>query len=479
MSSTLYAGVARRVINPEIGTAMGGLRLFGSPIQAIESDLTGTVLVLSNQTTKVAIAALDLAVLSPAEGLAMRESMGNAIGVPATNVMLNLSHNHSSPCLPGWVPDTDEQTRLKTRYRDHLNEWLVEAVQEADSGLQPARIGAGWGESDIGIYRRETGPDGRDVLGEVPEHPIDPAVGVVRVDDLDGNPIAVLFSYGCHPVTVGPRSMVASTDFPGPAREVLETCLGTTAVFLQACGGNINPRPGIGYEVDCRDVKERIGKALGAEALRVAAGIRTHLEPGDRIPFGNIPNILFRPWLHLQGDTCSYLGAVEETIGLEFGNLPSRQEAQRIRDDWRAELERRKTGNARQWEIRVAARFAEWSENLLAAAEADKPTLDLEAQAIRVNDIVLVGMNMEIFFETGLTIKARSALKHTLPLGYTNSSISYLPREADYPEGGWQLGETYHVPDLFFQSYTVPVAPRPDAEEIVVERISALVQQLV
>ena len=479
MSSTLYAGVARRVINPEIGTAMGGLRLFGSPIQAIESDLTGTVLVLSNQTTKVAIAALDLAVLSPAEGLAMRESMGNAIGVPATNVMLNLSHNHSSPCLPGWVPDTDEQTRLKTRYRDHLNEWLVEAVQEADSGLQPARIGAGWGESDIGIYRRETGPDGRDVLGEVPEHPIDPAVGVVRMDDLDGNPIAVLFSYGCHPVTVGPRSMVASTDFPGPAREVLETCLGTTAVFLQACGGNINPRPGIGYEVDCRDVKERIGKALGAEALRVAAGIRTHLEPGDRIPFGNIPNILFRPWLHLQGDTCSYLGAVEETIGLEYGTLPSREDAQRVRDQWRAELERRKTGNAQQWEIRVAARFAEWSENLLAAAIADKPTLDLEAQAIRVNDIVLVGMNMEIFFETGLAIKARSPLKHTLPLGYTNSSISYLPREADYPEGGWQLGETYHVPDLFFQSYTVPVAPRPDAEEIVVERISALVQQLV
>ena len=65
MSSTLYAGVARRVINPELGTAMGGLRLFSSPIQAIESDLTGTVLVLSNQATKVAVAALDLAVFSP------------------------------------------------------------------------------------------------------------------------------------------------------------------------------------------------------------------------------------------------------------------------------------------------------------------------------------------------------------------------------------------------------------------------------
>ena len=85
-------------------------------------------------------------------------------------------------------------------------------------------------------------------------------------------------------------------------------------------------------------------------------------------------------------------------------------------------------------------RFADWSKNLLAAAAADKPTLDLEAQAIRVNDILLVGMNMEIFCETGLAIKARSPLKHTLPLGYTNSSISYLPREADYPEGGLEIG---------------------------------------
>ena len=245
----------------------------------------------------------------------MRERMGNAIGVPATNIMLNLSHNHSSPCLPDWVPDTEEQTRLKTRYRDDLSDWLVEAVQEADSRLRPARIGAGWGESDIGIYRRETGPDGRDVLGEMPDHPIDPSVGVVRVDDLDGNPITVLFSYGCHPVTVGPRSMVGTPDFPGPAREVIEKCLGGTAIFLQACGGNINPRPGIGYEVDCRDVKGRIGMALGAEALRVAAGIRTHLEPGDRIPLGNVPNILFRPGGPRRGTPAPTWGRLKRPSG--------------------------------------------------------------------------------------------------------------------------------------------------------------------
>ena len=97
--------------------------------------------------------------------------------------------------------------------------------------------------------------DGRDVLGEVPDRPIDPSVGVLRVDDLDGNPIAVVFRYSAHPVTVGSRSQVASPDYPGPARDVLERSLGGLALFLQGCGGNVNPRVGIGYEVDCRDTK--------------------------------------------------------------------------------------------------------------------------------------------------------------------------------------------------------------------------------
>ena len=48
MGTTLYAGAARRAINPQLGTGMPGLRLFGAPIQAIESDLTATVLVLGD-----------------------------------------------------------------------------------------------------------------------------------------------------------------------------------------------------------------------------------------------------------------------------------------------------------------------------------------------------------------------------------------------------------------------------------------------
>ena len=140
----------------------------------------------------------------------------------------------------------------------------------------------------------------------MPDHPIDPTVGVIRVDDLDGDPIAIVFRYSCHPVTMGPRSAVASSDFPGVARRVVETSLGGLALFLQGGGGNINPRAGMGFEVDCRDTKERVG--AGARR-RGRQGGRGHphrdTRAGERRPLGNVPNILFTPWERVEGADCS------------------------------------------------------------------------------------------------------------------------------------------------------------------------------
>jgi len=65
--TTLDAGAARRAINPQLGTGKAGLRLFGSPIQAIESDLTATALVLGDGDTKVAVIAIERDDRAPVE----------------------------------------------------------------------------------------------------------------------------------------------------------------------------------------------------------------------------------------------------------------------------------------------------------------------------------------------------------------------------------------------------------------------------
>lgn len=57
--NTLYAGAATRVVNPPIGIGKIGGRLFGDPIQAIESDLRASALVFGNGETKVVILAVD------------------------------------------------------------------------------------------------------------------------------------------------------------------------------------------------------------------------------------------------------------------------------------------------------------------------------------------------------------------------------------------------------------------------------------
>jgi hypothetical protein len=467
------------VINPPLGTGKAGLRLFGDPIQAIESDLTATALVLAAQEAKLVLMALDLCVVSMEEAGRLREHVAEALGTPVSHVLLNLSHNHSSPALPEFMAmtDTPEEAALRGRYERELDSLLVEAAVEADVRLRPARVGTGWGESHIGVYRREL-REGRDVLGEVPGHPIDPSVGVIRVDELDGTPIAVAFRYSAHPVTVGGRSTVASTDYPGPAREVLERSLGGLALFLQGCGGNVNPAVGIGWELDCRDTKNRVGLELGGAALAAAAAIRTDRRAGERRQLGNIPDILFTPWEPVEDDGTATLAAVEDTLALEFAALPSLDEAQAIHAGWRELLEQRRAGGAQPWELRAARKYEHWARALVDAVEHGHPTCELRAQALRVDGIAIVALNVEPFFETGLAIRARSPFADTFVLGYSNGLVSYLPRAEDHPEGGWRLDASYAVPDLIPQAWGLPVILHPGSEARAVEFALALIERL-
>lgn len=303
------------------------------------------------------------------------------------------------------------------------------------------------------------------MLGEVPGHPIDDSVGVIRVDDLDGTPIAVAFRYSAHPVTVGGRSAVASSDFPGPARDVLERHLGGLALFLQGCGGNMNPAGGIGWEIDCRDTKNRVGWELGGEALRIAAGISTHRRAGERRPLGNIPNILFTPWEPVGDPEPTVLRAVEDSTELEFDELPTLERAQEILADWQRLLAERVARGAPEWEVRVAQKYEHWATALVAAVEDGHPTCELRVQVLRIDDVALVALNVEAFFQTGLQIRAESPFAETFVLGFSNGIVSYLPLSDDHPPGGWSIDESYAVPDLIPQASALPVILRPDSEQ--------------
>jgi hypothetical protein len=293
MVTNLHAGVFRVDITPPIGISMCGYLARAGVSTGIEKPLTATAVILANGQKTLAILACDLIWIFNPDVDEIRSGIAGAIGTTPECVLINTSHTHCGPNVREYSWESQTQKQLQRAYLENLKRMLVGCATAAAGRMRPVRIGSGQGTSWIGINRRELDESGKVFLGENPNGPMDPTVGVIRIDELDGRPLAVLFSYGCHTITMGPKCLQLSPDFAGPARELIEHATGATALFLQAAAGNINPITGIGPTEDDSDNMKRIGQALGAEALNTMTAIRTHNRRGERIIFASLTNSMY------------------------------------------------------------------------------------------------------------------------------------------------------------------------------------------
>jgi len=164
-------------------------------------------------------------------------------------------------------------------------EKIIAAIGVAMKNRFPARIGAGHGTFDS-VYmphnRRLVHPNGKVTMlwanpKRLPTEPVDKTLRVLRIDDESGKPRAVLAHFACHPVTLGGKNLLISSDFPGAAVEHIESRLGDhcLAMFLQGASGDIDP-----YDMGLdgkygHQIVRNAGVSLGTEALKIAEGITT------------------------------------------------------------------------------------------------------------------------------------------------------------------------------------------------------------
>ena len=111
----------------------------------------------------------------------------------------------------------------------------------------PVKLGVGYGEAYIGYNRRLINSDGTVTMlwsnsTQMPTWPVDPTIAVLRIDQMDGQPLAILVNYSTHPVTFGPDNLRFSADFPGVMCKVVEQAFGgkPLAFFVQGAPGDIN-----------------------------------------------------------------------------------------------------------------------------------------------------------------------------------------------------------------------------------------------
>jgi hypothetical protein len=76
----------------------------------------------------------------------------------------------------------------------------------------------------------------------VPFGPVDPEVGVLRIDDENGDPRVIMMTYACHAVA-NAHNLEISADYPGVAVRIVEKAFGgnTIGIFINGASGNIAP----------------------------------------------------------------------------------------------------------------------------------------------------------------------------------------------------------------------------------------------
>jgi hypothetical protein len=269
VQSNLRAGVAKVDITP---TEVVDFLVTGHPrkVTGVRDPLRAAVLVLDDGNTRAAIVTLDTIGAWEDMVKLARDAIETETGIPAANILIAASHNHSAP---GYLENM--------RWASDLIKKLATTAKQATTQMRTVNVGYGEDSINFAINRRQT-IDGRAVVRLNPDGPNDPRVKVLRFDDGKSlTPLAVIMHAVCHPCffTWGDKGSPPhpngypkmTADFPGEAQTFVESTYQqqTSTLFMQGCAGDIRPNlPGYPYRcADEADI-QWAGRDLGGAVAR-------------------------------------------------------------------------------------------------------------------------------------------------------------------------------------------------------------------
>jgi hypothetical protein len=258
-------------VTPPLGAA-----IYSSyqPLAEIEHPLLAKGVVLADGERRYVLSALDWCEVCNSTHVLFRRKIAEGVGTDASCVAVHTIHQHTAPMGDGDAFELLEQLEsppphLDPRFFDEVADRLAAASREALGRLRPCDS-VGFGQArvrGVGSTRRVPTADGtirvrwsscRDPdLRAEPEGDIDPYLKTITFAQ-DGEPIVRLHYYATHPQSFygDPR---ASYDFPGIARESLQSDEGVFQVYFTGCGGDVTAGK---YNDGTPEARERLAAAL-------------------------------------------------------------------------------------------------------------------------------------------------------------------------------------------------------------------------
>ncbi|MDD4872733.1 MAG: hypothetical protein PHR77_19445 [Kiritimatiellae bacterium] len=440
-AAPLRAGVAKvDITNPERTTRNDGLWV--------------KALVLSDDKTTAVIITVDAVAIAEIGAIKndylpnIRAQLEKDLNIKQAYVLVNASHCHGVVCK-----DVEQRT--------------VQAVKEAFQKMVPVNVGAGVGYEDRIMENRRLKlkngkeADVRHAYSLPPDEevagvgPVDPEIGILRLDRKDGQTLAVVYNFACHPI-IGVPSGSNTADITGFASRVIEDNLneGAIALFLQGCAGDINPA--LYKDVNNPRDAEPLGNMLGLSTLKALRKIRSNenapltvMNETLALPRADLEKIISAKETELVQLLHSLRGtslnlktfmslAVKYNLSSEF---PSYYSHRYLRDkmvgkDDLQKLDAENRKNMAQYlkNIYVMEELTRLQTNLALLKKhqaqnvaAGKKTIDVEVLGLRVGDFVLVTFPGELSVQIGMNIKKRSPHEQTFVAAYSNGYIYYTP----------------------------------------------------
>lgn len=361
------------------------------------------VLLLEEGSQRIAILTVDTPSIQDPLIVEWKAILTKVTGVTPENALVIATHTTPSPHIssgpgggPGAGPDGRKQPSPAAlasakAYAESVDSAIESAATKALANLQPAQVGFGLGASKVNVNRDVLTAKGWGI-GYNETGFTDDSLAVVRINALDGKPLAWIMDYAVRPAIME-RSKTAdggaliSADIVGAARHTLETEYGSggTAIFLMGAAVDQSPlfmanrfvqdKDGNTSQVDIHEagftLVDLLGERLGGDAAQVSEGIKNTEAPSQ---------------LHLVRQSVEVTTQARQLPngGGGFGAPPP--------------------GTA----------------------------VKIPFVVLQIGDIALVGVVPELNASMGVKIKTESPFAHTIVATMVDGSAKYLPDEASY-----------------------------------------------
>ncbi len=357
-----------------------------------DRNMFATAMSIRQGSQRVVIAGLDLCGFNAPFIDDVKREIARTLGIPAEAVLINASHTHFAPVSQDWTTWGPHCQRPDSTYLyGTVRPAILASVRQAVRSEAEAELVFGRGKAAVGRNRRQPHLTA-----------YDDDVDVIEVTYRRNKGKDVLFLHGCHPVfaNAGLEGVTVSANYPAVAREELvHHGKVSRALFLQGCGGDINPA----------DSDHRLsGRKLAAAVTEVLDGQQKTPVAGNITFFMDTIRFPVTPW------SVSDLKAFKTKNSGKEGDVS-------------------------------AEKNVRWADLMLEYHRTGTMLTNMPVyiQTINIGNWKLVGLSREVVTDYSIGIKQLWPDQLVSVAGYCNDVASYLPTRRHIQLGVYEGDESF------------------------------------